>query len=315
MYKALVLGCGNIGAGYDLDTDKILTHAKALYLNPKFALTVFDSNEQQARKIADKYNCDVIADLNLADISHFDLVSICTPTETHAQYLSMLISAGIKMIICEKPVSNNVDELNSLQAIFLAHKSKILVNYIRRFQPAYVKLRDLVKELLKKEALTNISIRYQRGFLNNCSHAMDILQFLLDKEINLGPIKLHNAVADHFVNDPTVSMLTNWEHVNVSVLGLSNVKFSHFEIDIFFKQSKIAIKNAGQLIEIYKSENRKEFLEPLFLDSEHVFKDCLENYMKFVIDHAEKVLSGKIKEDNFISSISLNKKMLNYLKN
>lgn len=315
MYKALVIGCGNIGAEYDFESDDILTHAKALYLNSDFDLTIFDINPDQTEKIAKKYKCAVVNDINLVDFKIYDLVSICTPTATHHEYLAMLISAEVKLIICEKPVSNNINDLESLHAIYLKGKSKIIVNYIRRFQPAYFIVKNLVDKLLTTEKLTNISIRYQRGFINNCSHAIDISQFLLGNEISISNIKLHNGVTDHFKNDPTISLLGNWNDVNVSILGLANVKFSHFEIDLYFEQSKIAIKNAGQLIELYRSENKQIFLEPLFLDSKHIYTDCLKNYMKFVIDHAEQILSGKIVEDNFLASIDLNKKMLNYIKN
>ena len=46
MFKALLIGCGNIGALYDFDNTQILTHAKGYALHPAFELTVFDINKE-----------------------------------------------------------------------------------------------------------------------------------------------------------------------------------------------------------------------------------------------------------------------------
>ena len=50
MYKALVIGCGNIGALYDLESNKVLTHVKALTNHPGFEVTIFDTDSELANK-------------------------------------------------------------------------------------------------------------------------------------------------------------------------------------------------------------------------------------------------------------------------
>ena len=63
----------------------------------------------------------------------------------------------------------------------------------------------------------------------------------MDKEINLDQIKRHNVIFDQFENEATISLMGYWDETNVSILGLTNVLFSHFEIDLYFKSSKILI--------------------------------------------------------------------------
>ncbi len=310
MYKALVIGCGKIGAGYDFDNEQILTHAKALSLNKKFSLTVYDTDSELAAKIKKRYSSEAIEEINVDYLSKFDCVSICSPTSTHYKYLSEAIDAKVKVIICEKPVSSNPEELPELVKMYNSGSSKIMVNYTRRFQPAYSELKNIITDLLKEEQLTNISIRYQRGFINNCSHAADLIEFLTGKKFELTNVSKNNLVTDHFENDPTLSLMANLENVNVNVLGLSNVLFPYFDIDLYFNSTKIEIKELGRTIEILKAEERFTVL-----GSKKIFRDCMKDNMVNVISKAEELLNDKNTQDNFIGSVELNQRMLNYLNN
>jgi len=281
----------------------------------RFDLSIFDINHELAAKVASKYKCDIVNNISSETLSNFDIVCICTPTFTHFEILKNAIEVGVKTIICEKPISNSIEEMIELKEIYRKGRSKILVNYLRRFQPSFTSLKFFIQDNLDEENLTNVSIRYQRGFINNCSHAIDLIEFLMDKEINLDQIKIHNVAFDQFENDATLSLMAFWDEVNFNILGLGNVLFSHFEIDLFFKKYKISIKNAGNIIEVYKSEEKSTFLLPLSIQENLSKKDCLKNYMIPVTDYAVKLIENEELEDNFISSITLNLKMLNYKNN
>lgn len=315
MYKALVIGCGNIGAGYDLHNGKILTHTKALHLDKRFTLAVYDVNKSLTNKISDKYSCEVIKNIESNVLVKFDCVCICTPTDTHYHFLKTALRARVKLIICEKPISNSSKELRAAKAIYNKGNSKVLVNYIRRFQPAYLELKQTISNLLKKESLTNVTIRYQRGFVNNCSHAFDTIEYIMDCKFILTNIKTHNKVYDHFANDPTFSLQATWNKANVNITGLSNVKFTYFEIDLYFEYCRISIKNAGEKIEIYTAEKEKKRFQPLKLQDHLTHEDCLKDYMKYVINYAQDLLNKKDTSDNFLTSVGLNLRMLNYLNN
>lgn len=313
MYRALVIGCGNIGAGYDFNNDQIQTHVKAFHLDPRFSLSIFDIKRTVAEKISARYHCEIVDIIDGKTLNSFDCVSICTSTNTHFSLLKMAIESGVKVIICEKPISNDLNELNVAKSIYLNGKSRILVNYIRRFQPPFIDLKEFVAELSAKETLTNINIRYQRGFINNCGHAFDTIEFLTGLEIDLAEIKIHNKIFDHFKNDPTLSLQAIWNRTNVIIAGLSNVCFSHFEFDLYFEYFKICIKNAGQNIEVYKAEKGEQFFQPLNILDKFTQKQCLKNYMVSVIDKVYQILNDEGKKDNFLQSVSLNQRMLNYI--
>lgn len=313
MYQALLIGCGNIGALYDLEIQEVLTHAKAYTQHSSFSLTVFDPDKELETRIANKYNTAIAKSINEAYLKQFHCLSICSPTQTHAYWLQMAINAGVPVVICEKPVSNNLEELSTLVDAYKNGNTKILVNYIRRFQPAYIALKENISEWLKHEILTNVAIRYQRGFINNASHAFDLLQFLFYKPINLELVRVNQAVYDHFPNDPTLTLTATWDKATFNAMGLANVEFSHFEIDLYFQTRKIMITDAGKTIKILNVTEKGTLLQPL--TEKEVRENCIADYMKAVIQYAFILLKEKSTIDNFQQSVTLNQQMLKYIKN
>ena len=180
MIKALLIGCGNIGAGYDLDsTTKVWSHAKAYVKTEGIALTVFDLDSEKAKAVADNYHVNFLADLADSSFKSFDIVSITTPTPTHFHFLSKALRANVAVIICEKPVVSTSQEADALEQLYQASESSVLVNYIRRFQPEYQKAKDKLLVLQQEQRLQSVVVKYKQGFLNNASHAIDLIEFFV----------------------------------------------------------------------------------------------------------------------------------------
>ncbi|RAJ33470.1 Gfo/Idh/MocA family protein [Pedobacter cryoconitis] len=315
MYKVLVIGCGNIGSQYDMYNSEIQTHVKAWSLKSEVDLFVYDLNAQLAVQVASQYQCEIVPIIDISTLAKFDFVSICTPTNTHFELIEKAIAANVKIIICEKPISNDLIDLEQIKKIYSKGQSKIIVNYIRRFLPAYGELKELIQSIIINESVTNVSVRYQRGFVNNCSHAFDILEYLFDSSINLTDIQVHNKVFDHFKDDATLSLQANWNDINFNILGLSNISFAHFEVDVYSKHYKISIKNSGNVIEVFNSQEKGNVLQPLIIQSDLRKENCLKDYMKFVTDYAMHLINRVASGDNFLNSVELNQKMLNYKNN
>jgi Oxidoreductase family, NAD-binding Rossmann fold len=88
----LLGGAGSIGTRYQA----ILKSIKVPYL-------VYDAEQE------DGFSCN--GEKNLSNIS-FDKAIICTPTDTHMNYVSQLIHLG-KTFLCEKPLAKTEDELQT----------------------------------------------------------------------------------------------------------------------------------------------------------------------------------------------------------
>lgn len=66
-----------------------------------------------------------------------DLLDIITPPPTHLDFIKIALAHGIKMIICQKPFCNDIDEAAEAIALVEQHDARIVVHENFRFQPWY----------------------------------------------------------------------------------------------------------------------------------------------------------------------------------
>lgn len=300
--KNLIIGCGNIGALYDFDNDEILTHAKALESLGR-SFDVFDTNKEILNRVAEKYNATPIESMDNLNYFNYDTIHICTPTQHHFDYLKNAIESGVRQIICEKPISLDRLELDRLRVIYSTNSSRVFVNYIRRFTPAFEKLKIFIKENIKS-SVVDITIRYNRGFINFGSHAWDTLSFLFDTTITVNNIAI-DQVIPFKDNDPILCGKTSSNIGTIHLDGIIDdgpifnivIRTSRYEINITNDDQKIECISINQ-----SSEERKVVL---------LIEETLSNYM-------EKVLKMQLDartNDNFIASLDMTKDMLSIINN
>jgi predicted dehydrogenase len=303
--NALLIGCGNIGALYDLDNQsQVATHAKAFHLHKKISFSVADQNERAALRIAKRYNIPVVSLYNVVDFAAYDIISITSPTHTHEQYLHDAIRANVPVVICEKPISIDIQSLDRIVKTYRRGETKVLVNYIRRFQPIYAELKKKIKLILKTEKCTQIIIKYKRGILNNGSHAFDLLEYLFDQQVHFKKIVCSSKKFDSFKTDPTVSgSFLFSDDISVAFVGISGVTYPKFELDFYFENTSISIQDSGNIIKVKRNNKKLEVFNNA--------KNLLDRYMIPVIDEAVYLLEKKNKADNFIASVRMNKTIIN----
>lgn len=133
MLKAGVLGAGHLG--------KI--HLRLLKQSEKFNLVGFyDANEANARKIESEFGYKYFETIE-ALINAVDVVSIVTPTLSHYECAKLAISKG-KHIFIEKPITNTVEEAETLRALVAQNQVKGQVGHVERFNPAFKAVRDKI---------------------------------------------------------------------------------------------------------------------------------------------------------------------------
>lgn len=72
-----------------------------------------------------------------------DVVSICTYVGLHISMLEACANAGVKGVICEKPLVNSPAELARLRKLAAATGLKIIVPHFRRYLPAFARAREI----------------------------------------------------------------------------------------------------------------------------------------------------------------------------
>lgn len=74
-----------------------------------------------------------------------DLVSVCTWPGTHSDLVLAAIDAGVKAIHCEKPMAPTWAEAKRMHTAATAAGIQLTFNHQRRFDPAYVKAKRILK--------------------------------------------------------------------------------------------------------------------------------------------------------------------------
>lgn len=133
-----VLGAGNIGRYH---AESLATRIRGARL-----AVVADPAGDLAVKLADEFSCGHTTDVDavLADRS-VDAVVIATPGFTHAELIHKAAVAG-KAIFCEKPVSWDLDSADEALAAVSRSGALLQIGFQRRFDPAFMKARQLVAE-------------------------------------------------------------------------------------------------------------------------------------------------------------------------
>tara|TARA_X000000950_G_scaffold45778_1_gene52139 strand:- start:28969 stop:29877 length:909 start_codon:yes stop_codon:yes gene_type:complete len=299
--NALLIGCGNIGGLYDFENKSIQTHAKALSRSNWIDnVDVFDIDIELIKKICRKYNFTGLNKSQKIDYKNYDIVCISTPTDTHYNYLKLCFKYNVPLIVCEKPLSNSIKELNNIKSLYESCESRVIVNYFRRFLSSYSKLKSEID--FETKNLKKIKIKYYKGFLNNCGHAFNIIEYLINSSLKPMQIKILKKNYDFFKNDPTITTEFISNNIEFEIKGL-NLKSNTFEINFHFDNQKIIFGNGGDKIEIYEND---------ILTFKSI--DLIKDYMIDVYNEIKKTYFNERLNDNFVESINLNKsQILNFL--
>ena len=146
----LIIGLGNIGLEYDYYKNKnyLLSHAKSVYMHKNFELIGgIDPSKIQQDKFKLKYNVNAFSNIDYA-LKKLDpkLCIISNPTNLHLKTIrEVLEKANPIAILCEKPLSYKINDASKIVKLCHEKGCKIYVNYMRRCDPAVIKLRKYLK--------------------------------------------------------------------------------------------------------------------------------------------------------------------------
>jgi predicted dehydrogenase len=139
--RVLVAGCGNMGA----------SHARAYHKMPEFEIVGLVSRGPASREALSKELGGVreFSDYYAAlAATKPDVVSINTYPETHGPYARAAIKTGCH-VFCEKPLAETVEEAQSIVDAAQANRRKVVIGYILRVHPAWIRFIEIARTLGK----------------------------------------------------------------------------------------------------------------------------------------------------------------------
>ncbi len=214
------IGVAFIGAGR-----MGLTHAQTLgNIAGVKAIVVADPNLEAAKRgqnlaRAERASTDIEAAIHDPAV---EAVMIVTPTDTHAKLIQMAAKAG-KAIWCEKPIALTLAETQATLEIVKAAGVPCQIGFQRRFDPGYIKAKQLIEDgkLGKLETFRSLgrdtylpnpaAIAPGGGtFLDMTVHDFDLARFLIGEVLEVsawGTVLAHEMFSDAQDCDTAVCML------------------------------------------------------------------------------------------------------------
>ena len=129
------------------------------------------------------------------EVKELEAIVICTPTNTHADYVEIAAKSG-KHIFCEKPLDLNLQRINDVLKVVDNSKIKLMIGFNRRYDNEFCKVKSSVKSgFVGEPYLVKITsrdpapppIEYIKNsgglFLDMTIHDFDMARFIVDKEI------------------------------------------------------------------------------------------------------------------------------------
>jgi len=132
----------------------------------------------------------------LVTIDQLDAIVICTPTNTHANYIETSAKLGIQ-IFCEKPLDLNIQRVKDVLKVVDKSKVKLMIGFNRRFDNEFRKVKTsinngeignphIVKITSRDPSPPPVEYIKNSGglFLDMTIHDFDMARFIVDKEID-----------------------------------------------------------------------------------------------------------------------------------
>lgn len=311
-----MLNVGVIGLGliaYDIDKDPnrniIWSHIKAYqHINDVNITSVCDIN----RKVVDliRNECEIkngyIDYKEMLRDNKFDIVSICTPIQTHFEIIKECIKNGVKAIFCEKTISYSLDEIKEITELCEKNNVIIAINYIFRWD----KFIQEVKKLLDSNSIGKIYslVGYGSTALHtSTSHLIDLLVYFADSKIEyvIGEIQQDFIRNVHGIPDVGgMGMIKFKSGATAFIKGtsLSPIKYM-FEIDILGEHGRIRLYNNGMSYDIFKFSSCENSIGKNYESLELVYSKHNDVPNQRMIDAILNIIQGLTNGEQPISNI------------
>tara|TARA_R110002072_G_scaffold243304_7_gene402284 strand:+ start:426 stop:1397 length:972 start_codon:yes stop_codon:yes gene_type:complete len=183
MLRAGIIGAGQIAWRYDggrWDGTRSVSHAACLDRHPQTRLVAIVDPDPATRADAGAAlgpEVAVMADLDAFLALDLDLICIASPTAFHAAHVRAAARAGVRFLLVEKPVTNDMQEFSELVAELAAMpvRPRSFVNYFRRGLPQVYALRAACQ----RADLVALDFTYSRSLAINGVHMIDLCGYLL----------------------------------------------------------------------------------------------------------------------------------------
>jgi predicted dehydrogenase len=250
-----IVGTGRIAGEFDQDRHGteggVYSHAGAYGRSGKFRIeTVYDIDRERARRFKRYWNAGTVAE-SLEEIcsGRHDVISVCTPDETHYDVLRVLIETRCcRALFTEKPLASDLQQSRNIIESARGAGIHVVVNLQRNFDPLYGILQEEISQ--NPENLLTINGYYMKG-LSHCGVTMiDTLTALCGYPEE---ILAFDRTWNREVGEYSYDFILFYDHFNAVVKSIDSrfhaYTYHIFELDLLFSNKRITINDNSRRLD------------------------------------------------------------------
>lgn len=262
--RAAVIGLGRIGFEFGLDKKRKqpashLDCYRSMNDIAEIAVCDVDKNKLALVRMA-YYISDEANPFRMKEFTDYrkmlqefqpQIVSICTPTPTHASITCEVANhPSVKAIFLEKPIAQSLEEADRIIKACEKNQIKLAVNYTRRWHPLW----QATKKLSHFDEIISIVGFHHGPLLRTGTHMLDIFNWYIGREpINVQAFGYAESNYLTSSNDYNISgHITYEDNIEATIVSGKQKPYLLFEVDIFRRESRTKILENGKYYCHYK---------------------------------------------------------------
>jgi len=304
---AAIVGCGNIAGLLDSSEDEhIITHAHAYQKYPQTKLiAVCDPDTKKREDFVTSWGTDIQTYSNLTELlahEKIDILSICSPTPFHAQALKEAFNdRHISTIICEKPFVQTQEEIDEIKTLVNTSDKKMIINFIRRYDPSIQELKKLLDSKELGEIL-HFNANFTKGLYHNGSHMLELIEYLCG---SIHSIKANTIT--HADDDLYGTFYLDTLSSHGTLHNESGESYALFELELVLSKGRVQIKDSGHSIIVETVKPSTQYPGYFRLAHEKTLPNSLNNYLYNTLEYC---LSSTDHSETLDKHITLSQKLL-----
>lgn len=293
IFKAAVVGLGNIGYQFNLDPKRtetwshVASYEKCTRTELVAAVEISRENIAVFKKRYQKIPVYNTID-ELMSNKEVDIISICTPTSNHYSAVETAVKYNIKAVFCEKPLAPDTFEGKKIVRICEDKNIVLAVNHNRRWDSRYLSAKKIISDF-KIGTICAVTAMYTKHIYNIGTHLIDTIRMLISKEpVNVGGISF-----DIEDTDPDISGWIEFEdNIPCTITSTGRKKDVIFDIDIIGKEGRMILFNDAEDTRLYSFIGSPNYSDYRELKVQHI--DCVDVNDRFVdaVNDICKVIDG-----------------------
>ncbi|MBM4433193.1 MAG: Gfo/Idh/MocA family oxidoreductase [Chloroflexi bacterium] len=280
-------------------------------------LAVCSRSLERARSFASKHGAERAYDSlkRMLEDPELDVLYIATPNSLHAEHTIQAAEAG-KHVLCEKPMALMVPECENMIQACSRNRVKLGINFQNRYHPAHIEARRLIQSgkvgeitVAKAQYCVGRYRGYYKGWRSDPKmagsgalaatglHAIDILRFLLNSEIDEVRALVDEGPPGYHVDNMIYVILRFANRVDAVVISGMLVPRSDNDVILYGSEAKITCKQTlGVLLEgrllLEGNSLPAEMTFPTDNPATALYTSAVEAFNKCIEENTEPVSSG-----------------------